>query len=272
MMQATSHAAPGGTRHAVFLHSTGMGTFMWRALAERLPPGWVLHTPGNIGYPPGPLLPRGEVVSLDDEVDTVLRQLPPGIEELHLGGHSYGAMVALKLALSGRVPVKSLWLYEPVMYGALRQRQHELPLEVATQVEQLFNHPAYKTLDVEHGGNDNWLQGFIDHWNGEGAWAAMPEKLKLMTRAVGWKMYLEVRSQAADTLRFEDHRLEVPLTIVAGERTTPAAMAIAQALAAANPGARLEVLTGHGHMAPATAFDAVAPSIARHLAWAAGAA
>lgn len=98
----------------------------------------------------------------------------------------------------------------------------------------------------------------------------MPDHLKVKSRAVGWKMYLEVRNQAADALRFEDHRIDVPLTIVAGEHTTPAALAIAQALAAANPQARLEVLAGHGHMAPATAFDAVAPSIVRHLARATG--
>lgn len=265
MMQATSHTSPGGTRHAVFLHSTGMGPFMWRPLAERLPPGWVLHTPAHLGYPPERLLQRGDQVSLADEVEAVLRQLPPGIEELHLGGHSYGAMVALKLALSGRVPVKSLWLYEPVMYGALRRRQAELAPDVAAQVEQLFSHPAYRSLDTTHGGNDEWLQGFIDHWNGAGAWAAMPEHLKVKTRAVGWKMYLEVRNQAADGGAFEAHRVDVPLTIVAGERTTPAAMAIARSLAAANPHARLEILSGHGHMAPATSFDAVAPSIDRHL-------
>lgn len=242
-----------------------MGPFMWRPLAEKLPPGWVLHTPAHLGYPPGRLLQRGDQVSLADEVDAVLRQLPPDIEELHLGGHSYGAMVALKLALSGRAPVKSMWLYEPVMYGALRLNQAALAPEVAAQVEQLFSHPAYRTLDTTHGGNDDWLQSFIDHWNGDGAWAAMPEHLKLKTRAVGWKMYLEVRNQAADASGFEDHRVDVPLTIVAGERTTPAAMAIARSLADANPHARLEILSGHGHMAPASSFEAVAPSIARHL-------
>ncbi|MEK8029563.1 alpha/beta hydrolase [Ideonella sp. DXS29W] len=269
-MQANRSPAAGGGPHAVFLHSTGMGPFMWRPFAEHLPESWVLHTPVHIGYPPGPLLPRGHAASLQDDVEAVLQQLPTGVDELHLGAHSYGALVALKLALSGRAPVTSLWLYEPVMYGALRLQPSQPNADVAAEIERLYSHPAYQTIDAEEGGNDAWLQGFIEHWNGPGAWAAMPEGLKAKTRAVGWKMYMEVRNQAADTARFEDHRVGLPLTIVVGEHTTAAARAMAESLARANPGARLEVLAGQGHMAPATAFTSVAPSILRHLAWATG--
>lgn len=250
---------------AIFIHSTGTGPFMWQRLQGLLPAGWTVHTPSNRGYPPFDGLPRGVLSGLDDDVESAWQQLPAGVKEVHLGGHSYGGLVALKMALNPRVPVKSLWLYEPVMYGALNHRLPQLRLDVAAEVERLFSHPALRTLDVANGGNDTWLEEFIDHWNGRGAWQAMPENAKARSRGLGWKMYLEVRAQAMDTTRFEDCKLQLPMTVVMGERTTAAAKEMARSLAALNPQARLEVLERHGHMAPAVTFDSVAPSILKHF-------
>lgn len=251
---------------AMFIHSTGTGPFMWQKLQALLPAGWTVHTPANRGYPPFDSLPRGVLAGLDDDVESACQQLPAGVKEVHLGGHSYGALVALKMALQPRVPVRSLWLYEPVMYGALNHRLPQLRLDVAAEVERLFSHPALRMLDMAQGGNDTWLEEFVDHWNGRGAWKAMPENAKARSRGLGWKMYLEVRAQALDTMRFEDCKLQVPLTVMMGERTTAAAKEMARSLVAMNPQARLEVLDRQGHMAPAVAFDSVAPSVLKHLA------
>src|SRR5207342_961301 len=44
------------------------------------------------------------------------RHVPAGV---HVVGHSYGGVVALHLALAGRVPIRSLTLIEPVAFFLL---------------------------------------------------------------------------------------------------------------------------------------------------------
>ncbi|HEX6704158.1 MAG TPA: hypothetical protein VF169_05310 [Albitalea sp.] len=122
---------------------------------------------------------------------------------------------------------RSLWLYEPVIYGALRLRVDELAPDAAAEVRRV-----YERLDPVAGGNDPWLEGFIDHWNGSGSWKAMSESARDRARRVG---------------------------------STPAALAIARGLAEVNPQARLELLSDQGHMAPAIAPDSVWPSLRAHL-------
>ena len=36
--------------------------------------------------------------------------------------HSYGGFAALTLAMDASVPVRSLWLYEPVLFGSLHAK------------------------------------------------------------------------------------------------------------------------------------------------------
>jgi len=159
-------------------------------------------------------------------------------------------------------PYRCRWCSHAV-FGFTHRRLS--PLDVAAEVEHIRDRWQPDQVWYADDGNDAWLEEFIDHWNGRVAWNAMPENAKARSRGLGWKMYLEVRAQAMDTTRFEDCKLQLPMTVVMGERTTAAAKEMARSLAAVNPQARLEVLERHGHMAPALAFDSVAPSILKHL-------
>lgn len=65
---------------------------------------------------------------------------------------------------------------------------------------------------------------------------------------------------------FEAYRLQVPLTLVKGERTQPPAREMVRRLAAANPHAQVEVMKGLGHMGLVGAPDAVRPTLRSHWA------
>ena len=123
---------------ALFVHSTGVGPFMWNKLLVGLPEGIAPLTPTNRGYSPSDLLARGTPFSLQDEVAHLKAQIPEGTTGVHLGGHSYGGLVALSLAMDPAVPVRSLWLYEPVLFGSLNAEADTLQGEVAEQVRALF--------------------------------------------------------------------------------------------------------------------------------------
>src|SRR3989344_4752608 len=145
---------------ALFVHSTGVGPFMWNKLLVDLPAGIAPLTPTNRGYSLPDLIPRGTKVTVAEEAAHIKSQIPAGTTGVHLGGHSYGGLVALTLALDPEVPVKSLWLYEPVLFGALRPLVDELggaaPRRVreSTETPDLFRAPS-------GGGQDAWLENFV---------------------------------------------------------------------------------------------------------------
>jgi pimeloyl-ACP methyl ester carboxylesterase len=250
---------------ALFVHSTGVGPFMWKKLLVDLPAGVSPVTPTTGAYSRPDVGPRATKVTVDDEVAHIKSQIPAGATGVHLGGHSYGGLVALTLALDPEVPVKSLWLYEPVLFGALRPIVDELPADAAEQVREFTEKPD-RFLDSETGGQDAWLENFVDYWNHPGMWASMPDKAKDMARLVGWKMFQEVRMVFEEPQAFEAYRLSVPLTLVKGARTQPPAREMVRRLAAVNPHAQVEVLDELGHMGLVGAPDAVRPSLRSHWA------
>lgn len=95
------------TQHFVFIHSTGLGPFMWTPYKDALADARV-HLPINLGYASGSEVTRPHIVGLAEEVDGLCAQLGPLDGDVHLVGHSYGGLVALELARSGRLPVRSL--------------------------------------------------------------------------------------------------------------------------------------------------------------------
>lgn len=251
------------TDTAMFLHSTGTGPFMWKRLMASVPQGLQALAPLNRGYAPDDLWLRGQAFEVAMDVAHIKTQIPAGCTGLHLVAHSYGGLLALHLALDAALPVKSVWLYEPVLFGSLRLIQDELPADVQPEVRDLYERPDFIGNETQ-GGDDTWLERFIDYWSAPGTWAAMPDKVKSMSRALGYKMFQEVRAMAMLQRPMADYRLSMPLTLVHGEHTRAPARDMAQRLAQLNPQARLECLAGLGHMSVVTQAEEVLPSLQAH--------
>ena len=247
---------------ALFIHSTGTGPFMWKRLMASVPDGMTALAPVNRGYAPDDLFQRGQPFDIAMDLDHLKTQIPAGTNGLHLVAHSYGGLLALHLALDPTLPVKSLWLYEPVMFGSLRLIQHELSPEVGREVAALYDTPDF--FGEETGGDARWLEGFVDYWSQPGTWAAMPEKVKALSLALGWKMFQEVRAQAMLSRPLADYRLRVPMTLLHGQHTRAPARDMVQRLAALNPQAVLVSLGGLGHMSVAAPADEVMASLQAH--------
>ncbi len=248
---------------ALFIHSTGMGPFMWKRLMATVPEGMRSLAVVNRGYAPNDLMPAGTPFSMDMDLAHIRQQIPSDTSGLHLVAHSYGGLLALLLTLDKDLPIKSLWLYEPVMFGSLRLVQDELEGELGAEMRSMYN-PDSVFTKAEQGGTDEWLEAFINYWNGPGAWCFMPDKVKAPMRAVGWKMSQEVSLIGSLPRRFEDFRVEQPLTLVHGEHTRLPAREMTHRLARVNDHALLETMPGLGHMSVVTDADRVAPSLQAH--------
>lgn len=248
---------------ALFIHSTGMGPFMWKRLMATVPEGMRSLAVVNRGYAPDDLMPAGTPFSMDMDLAHIRQQIPSDTSGLHLVAHSYGGLLALLLTLDKDLPIKSLWLYEPVMFGSLRLAQDELEGELGAEMRGMYQ-PDSVFTKAEQGGTDEWLEAFINYWNGPGAWSFMPDKVKAPMRAFGWKMSQEVSLIGALPRRFEEFQVEQPLTLVHGEHTRLPAREMTHRLARVNEHALLETMPGLGHMSVVTDADRVAPSLQAH--------
>lgn len=252
------------TAATLFLHSTGTTPALWKDVPEEVWAGSERLAPANLGIPPRPPLFRGQPFHVQEDVAVALAAVE-GFDELHLVAHSYGGVVALKLLPLLGARARSLFLYEPVLFGSLVHDQAPVDPEAAAEARGLFEHPWFLN-DVDKGGTDPWLELFIDYWNRPGSWARMPPEQQAFTRELGWKMYSEVRACFFDTGSFEQHRLQgIFTTLAMGERSPRASRAMQKRLAGLNPEARLVELAKTGHMAPLTHPALVHEALLEHV-------
>lgn len=250
---------------ALFIHSTGTFSSMWRPHLDVVAADATPLSPDNLGYPPHPPLPRGQTHTTDDDARHLLARLPAS-GPVDLYGHSYGGLVALRLLPHLGPRVRSLWLFEPVLFGALPQLRPNS--EAAQRTLALVDGGGF--FDDTVGGTEVWLERFIDYWNRPGSWARMPDALRDPIRAVGWKMYQEVRQGFFDLTGAADRPLpELPTrtSIAMGERSPLEARAMCELLAQHAPHARLVDIAGVGHMAPLTHPAVVREALRAHSAW-----
>jgi pimeloyl-ACP methyl ester carboxylesterase len=169
-------------------------------------------------------------------------------EPVDLVGHSYGGFIALLVALHRPGRVRSIAAFEPVAFGVLHSSGDEAGLSslVAANVDaSLRDSPA--------GGQEPWLRAFVDYWNQPGAWDGLSDAARASFRAVGWKLFGEVRSLLYDRTPHEAYAtLAVPTLLMSGENSPIAARRVAAVLGEVIPGARLRTVAGAGHMAPLT--------------------
>jgi pimeloyl-ACP methyl ester carboxylesterase len=112
-------------------------------------------------------------------------------ERVHLVGHSYGGMLALQAARALGDQVNSIAVYEPVAWGvAAAEPDGPVQRELARFGDAFFA--------AGQGTSPAWHRRFVDFWNGEGTWDALPEEQRAGFLAVGEKVVREVRALCFD--------------------------------------------------------------------------
>jgi pimeloyl-ACP methyl ester carboxylesterase len=235
---------------ALLIHSGGFTSRQWRKLGERLAPHHRVLAPDLIGYGAEPW-PNGQPFHFRDDVAFLARMLD---EPAHIVGHSYGGLLALQVALAVPDRVRSLTLYEPVAFGVLDDVADR---DARASLAQLKTY-----VPDERGVDEAWLAGFVDWWNGAGAWQRLGDDTKGAFRRVGWKVSQEVASLVADrTDRARYATITVPTLLLGGEQTQPAERRTLERLAETLPGAQLQLFPGLGHMGPITHANLVNDAI-----------
>jgi pimeloyl-ACP methyl ester carboxylesterase len=234
----------------VLLHSSASSSRQWDRLAAALQSRAVVHAIDLHGHGAQRDWHGRWRLSLADEVALFapLLEHPGGV---HLVAHSYGAAVALKAAALHPAAVRSLVVYEPVMFGWLiddradRQRADARPIDAVIAVADAVRTALAQRKAHEAG------QRFIDFWSGTGAWASLSPERQAAIAARMPAVHRHFVALFADTMTASElTRVRAPMLFMTGERTVPVMRHLAEHLSLRVPHALHELQPAMDHMGP----------------------
>ncbi len=245
----------------VLVHSGGLSSRQWTRMTPRFAETHRVVAPDLLGAGESDGVPADAPFELTEDVDVLDALLDSLDASCHLVGHSYGGLIAITSARRRPARVLSLSLFEPVAFGVLYS---------AHDVDAIFDLEGYDHdgtfLNDATGGSEAWMERFIDWWQGEGAWRALPEPSRATFLRVGRKVFQEVRSLTADRTPHTAYAsLEIPTLIMSAQRSPLAARRVCEILARTMKHAELVTIANAGHMAPLTHGTIVGERILSHV-------
>jgi pimeloyl-ACP methyl ester carboxylesterase len=243
----------------VCLHSSGASSQQWQLFADSLTGYRVVrvdtHGHGQSHAPAD----ASTVFELDARgLGAIVASAADGV---HLVGHSYGSAVALRFALMHRRQVRSLSLYEPVLFSLLNDPA--MPSAAREDLGQVG-----RTVRLWTGMRQprRAARLFIDFWAGVGSWVRMGARQQ---QAVVQRMPV-IAGQftslfGCGVTLAQVAELRLPTLLMSGARSRPSALQLVDRLAGAWPHAKSVRFPKLGHLGPITHAAQVNAQIARFL-------
>ncbi len=250
----------------VLLHCGGGSSKSFLPIIEDLSRDFRVIAPDLLGYGANPPWERGTRYDLDMELDLVWPRLAEAQEPVHLVGHSYGGVVAIRAAMKFSDRIASLTLIEPVVFQLLRDGGNQ---ESWNEIAELArNHIRL----VAEGRDGDAAEAFMTYWIGAEGWNALPQNARasivrgMPVLAMQWVNMFE----SADD-RIEIRQISTPVLLVKGRLTQTAASDIVDCLKLLLPHARYLEIASAGHMSPQTHPADICAAIRAHVDYAAAA-
>ncbi len=228
----------------LLLHGTGAATHSWRALLPLLAAHFTVVAPDLPGH--------GFTARGPQSLPAMATAVAALLAELHLRpgvvvGHSAGAAVGLRMLLDGLVGAKAAIALSPALLPFPGLAAQIFP----TLAKILFLNPFAPHIFARMAGPTREVARFMAKSTGsqidaEGidTYARLFRKPGHIAGTIGM-----MASWDLDPLRRDLPGLTVPLLLIHGDGDIAIPLAKAREAAALVPGARLEVLSGLGHLA-----------------------
>lgn len=250
-----------GPRPVLALHCTMAHSGAWRGLAEELGDEMTLHA--------ADMLCHGRSPDWDGQGDFQERMAAAAVAHMSgpmdIIGHSFGATVALRIAVEFPERVRSLTMIESVQFAAIKDSHTSLLAENAQKMGPF--HDALRN-------GDTYLAArlFNRGWGAERGprWDELPQKSRdAMARGV-------VIVPACSPSIIEDvpglmragglDKVDMPVLLMRGGETDASVAAVHDSFATRLPQADNVVVPGAGHMLPITHPGETAAHLRRFLA------
>lgn len=247
--------------NVICLHSSASSGRQWTSLRQSIECRYRISTPDLQGYGVNPPWPSDRICSLSEEA----LRVSPIIEHLdapvHLVGHSYGAAVAVQLAIDHPRRVASLSLYEPTLFSVLT-RSDACPSgaeEVVAIADELIRL-------LRRGRRLDAARLFVGYWAGIESWETLrkDQRERLALRAHKAPVDFNALFEAGidrDRLR----GLNIPVLCIRGGCTRLPAKRVAECFDATLPNVRSIEIPELGHMGPMTHPELIDPLVAEFL-------
>jgi len=213
----------------------------WRQVQRGLAPGHRLVTTSLCGYGGTSDSRTAQDFGMQHEVRVVEAMARHVDAPVHLVGHSFGGMVALAAALSGRVDVASLALFEANPIALIRSHGDGVLYQETLRMSRGFE-------SAVAAGEPDAPSRIIDFWGGAGVYAAMPEPVRAYCRQTSSVNVLDWRTAFGfDVAPADLAALQIPVLLVRGALANPAMAQMTDLMAAHLPDVRPVVVEGAGH-------------------------
>lgn len=247
-----------GPAHAVLLHCALASGKAWTGLAAALSHRFSMIAPDMPGH--GRSGAWDHRCDLHDQVTAIARDcLGDGG---HVIGHSFGATVALRLAIEAPDLVRSVTLIEPVLFAAAGESDAAVLANYLETSSGLG--AAMAQQDWEAAAAD-----FVATWGDGRPWDSLLEReRRLFASQMPFIRETEaiLLKDTAGLLRpGRPEGITAPTLLIRGQHTEPVIGAVHVTLARRIPGAIDRVVDGAGHMVPITHPAAVAALIEANL-------
>ena len=243
------------------IHASASSSALWRPLLDRLAGRFRTLAVDLYGSGRSPRWPEGRPLSLADEVALLEPVLAEAGDRFHVVGHSYGGAVALKAALADPGRLRSLVVFEPVLFSILLSEDPTQPAAreiVAVRDDTV----AAMRIGDPHGSGAR----FLDYWMGAGAWAAMPELRRAAVATAMGGVAAEWHAAFTEEAPLSSFAsLDVPTLLLTGSDSPESSRGVARLLTKALPRVSAVEVAGVGHMGPVTHPERINALIERHL-------
>ena len=241
----------------VLVHGSPGTSKAWQRVAERLAGRFRVVAPSLPGYGESTPAPPGgpaDNTYAAEAIEAIADAVGPLAA---LVGHSYGGVVALRVALRAKVAPPALGLFEPVAVPILGTVGDREGLEAAKAVFDGYCASA-------EAGDPRAVRTMVEYWFGPGAFEQMPEPMRAYLVENTANNVRDVRATFRDAYPLDGLRaLAMPVLVVHGERSPEAMRKICEALASTVRRGSLVRLDNATHALTTTHADAVAGLIAK---------
>ena len=178
---------------------------------------------------------------------------------VHLVGHSFGGLVALAVALRGRVPLLSLTIAEAPVVEILKEAGERQHYETFRSMSRAYS-------DAFRRGEADAIARMIDFYGGAGTFAAWPERVRdyaietTPANLLDWESAYGFRLTPASLAA-----MKTATRVVWGEGSHPAVRRANELLSRYLPDADHAVISGASHFMIATHPKQFADLIVRHI-------
>lgn len=270
--QRVHYQTAGSGAPLVFVHGSGGSARQWKYLYQHFSQsrrvvaydliGCGANQPISVELDQNnPLTAEAKLFSFEDDARMLLAMIEKIGRPADVVAHSVGGIGTVLAALARPAAIRTLTLFEPVLFSLLQDENHptfESVRDIALKYRLLFQSEGPRAA----------MAAFVDFWNSGGSWERLPEAVQQSMMIGANRLYLEwgVILYGSRFLRAEElSMLDQPTLYFCGARTIAPVRRLSEIVLARLPNGRSVSVPGANHMLPFTHAAEVAGEIEAHI-------